>query len=93
MAFVGVEKPAKLSLVRCAFIGAAAFIVLFIAFWATSAAGALNASRTLISLFTPAPISSLAALIGGGGWALASGAAVGALVAASHNLFRSAKLR
>jgi hypothetical protein len=41
-------------------------IVLFILFWATSAAGALNASRVFVSLFTPAPVSSHAALIGGG---------------------------
>jgi hypothetical protein len=93
MALAEVAKPAKLSLARCAFIGAAALIVLFILFWATSAAGALNASRAFVSLFTPAPVSSLAALIGGGAWALAFGAAVGALVAASYNLFRSAKPR
>lgn len=82
-------KFARLNVARCAFTGAAVLIVLFVLCWTTAAAGVLNASHAFISLFTPAEVSSFAALIEGALWALG----FGALVATFYNIFRFAGRR
>lgn len=77
----------RFGVVRSALTGAAVTGVLFVACWLGTSVEALTVTHAFISLFTPQPVGSPAALVEGGLWAVAFGAATGLLVAFFHNLF------
>lgn len=77
-------RLSSLSVTRCAVTGALSLVVLMAVCWI----GALVAgqqSHAYISLFTKAPVDSVAALIQGIVWSVAFGAVSGALVALIYN--------
>ena len=76
----------RLPVVRCAAAGAVALGALFVLCWIGAALGWTNASHMYISLFTPAPVGSTAALGVGLCWSLVFGALAGALIALAFNV-------
>lgn len=81
-----VSMPRRLGWIHCAATGAAVLVVLFLLCWLAAAFTSLTVSHMYISLFTAAPISSVAALIAGLCWSMLFGAVTGALVAVFFNL-------
>lgn len=77
----------RFGLVRAALTGAAVSGVLFLACWLGTGIGGLSVTHAFISLFTTAPVSSQAALVEGGLWAVVFGAFAAALIAFFHGLF------
>ena len=74
-------------LVSSAATGAATLAALYLLCWAGAQIAAVRATHMFIGLFTLEPPASVAALVGGGAWALALGAATGLLVALFLRLF------
>jgi hypothetical protein len=77
----------RLSATRCALTGAVVLVILFAACWVAAAAGLAGGSHMYISIFTLAPVASLAALGVGLCWSVVFGAATGALIAVAYNAF------
>ncbi|CAN7301142.1 hypothetical protein LJR219_001502 [Phenylobacterium sp. LjRoot219] len=86
-------SASHLSALRCALTGAAVLAVLYAVCWAAAAAGFTGGSHMYISIFTLAPVASLAALGIGLCWSVAFGAVTGALIAATYNVFSFAEHR
>lgn len=86
-------SSSRLSALRCALTGAAVLAILYAVCWAAAAAGFTGGSHMYISIFTLAPVASLAALGIGLFWSVVFGAATGALVAATYNIFSFAEHR
>lgn len=76
----------RLSLVRTAAAGAAAFPVIFLICWIGTQIGAAQ-SHMFVSLFTAQPVATVGALVEGLCWSLAFGAGLGLLAAFFFNLF------
>lgn len=79
------EREGKLGILRCTLTGATVLVVLYVLCWGAAAAGLINSSHMYISLFTLAPVASLAALAVGLCWSVVFGALTGALVALAYN--------
>lgn len=77
----------KLSIARCTLTGATVMVVQFAVCWAAAAGGFPGGSHMFISIFTPEPVASLAALGAGSFWSLLFGGLTGALVAVAYNGF------
>ena len=75
----------RLAVRRCAAVGVIVFGVLFVLCWLGATLGWLNASHMYISLFTNAPVASLAAFGAGLCWSVVFGGLAGALTALAYN--------
>ena len=81
----------RLSVLRTALVGAAVLGVLYVVCWIGTAFAVPPVSHMFISIFTPQPVGSQAALLEGTVWAIGFGAASGALVAIFFNLFKAGR--
>ncbi len=75
----------RLAVRRCAAVGVIVFGVLFLLCWLGATLGWLNVSHMYVSLFTNAPVASLAAFGAGLCWSVVFGGVVGALTALAYN--------
>jgi hypothetical protein len=74
-----------LGVLHVAVTGAVVAGLLFVLCWIGTFIPFSSPTHAYIALFTPAPMSSIAALIEGTCWSLAFGALIGALVALVYN--------
>ena len=79
------ERTDRLDAIRCTLTGALVAVLLFVLCWIGTFIPFSSPTHAYIGLFTPAPMSSVQALIEGSCWSLAFGAVIGALVALIHN--------
>ena len=77
----------RLGILRCALTGVVVLAATYVACWLPAATGLIGGSHMYISLFTIAPVGSIAALAVGLCWSVALGAITGALVAVAYNAF------
>ena len=83
----------RLGVVHCAITGAAALGIIFVACWLGAAFTAMPGTHMFISMFTPAAISSPAALAEGLCWSLVFGAWAGFVIAVVSNFVARFGLR
>ena len=77
----------RLGVAQCAATGAVIVGAAYFLCWLGAAAGWLSASHMFISIFTTAPVASVAALAAGLICAVMTGVIGGALIAVAYNAF------
>ena len=80
-----IARVDRLDVVRCALTGALVAALLFVLCWIGTFIPFASPTHAYIGLFTPAPMSSVQALLEGSCWSLAFGALIGVLVALVYN--------
>lgn len=75
----------RLGIVHCAVTGAVALGIIFVACWLGAVFTSMPVTHMFISMFTPAAVSSPAALIQGSCWSLVFGAWAGFVIAVVSN--------